>query len=680
MYSCISVRSSSSKVAQLSVFALLAATLIHTQLVMAQSSSVLIAKLENDLDPLVVTATRFNDKFSNVNAQIQIISKEEISEIGATSLGEVLLTLGNINSSTSSIGGPLGTGLNIDIRGFGATSNANTVILVDGVRVTAADSSAVRWESIPMNSIERIEIIQGGSAVLYGDRASAGVINIITRPEITQKNSASAQVGSYGFSLLNANLGFEKNSLSTLIQVSKAHVDGWRPQSQNDQGSVRGLFTYKINAKDKLFLDSSYASNSNGGPGYVVGKVNTGNLQATRSINLNERYVGNTSRHLFGIVKEVSSGLMFENEFSYSYTNRTSYTPAYGANYGSASYYTGVYEITPRFKKQWQYFGTSILGFDLREENYTSKTIGVTSREAQLRNTAPYFYQRINLNDQIEFFAGIRHQNQSASARDVPSGLRAQRTQSANANEIGISYRVNKNNLDKFYIKTSSSYRFANTDEYWASTAASSYATYFNSILRPQKVRGIDAGYSGRINNQLNYAFNAYQMNSTDEIRYDGLNFLNTNSDPIQRKGINSSVQYSSTDATRIGVNLTYQTASFSSGSYSGKTVTTVPNILIGLHGAYQVLPKLIISANGNYVGTQFYANDDSNIANKMPAYVLFNLGFGYSPIKELSIQANIKNIFNRGYSNYGYYSSPTSYFYMPGDPRTFYINARYTF
>ena len=169
-------------------------------------------------------------------------------------------------------------------------------------------------------------------------------------------------------------------------------------------------------------------------------------------------------------------------------------------------------------------------------------------------------------------------------------------------------------------------------------------------------------------------------MNSTDEIRYDGLNFLNTNSDPIQRKGINSSVQYSPTDATRIGVNLTYQTASFSSGSYSGKTVTTVPNILIGLNGAYQVLPKLIISANGNYVGTQFYANDDSNIANKMPAYLLFNLGFSYSLIKEFSIQANIKNIFNRGYSNYGYYSSPTSYFYMPGDPRTFYINARYTF
>ena len=131
MHSCISVRPSSSKVVQLSVFALLAATLIYSQNAISQGSSTLIAKVENDLDPLVVTATRFNDKLSNVNGQIQIISKEEISEIGATSLGEALLTLGNVNSSTSSIGGPLGTGLNIDIRGFGATANANTVIEVN---------------------------------------------------------------------------------------------------------------------------------------------------------------------------------------------------------------------------------------------------------------------------------------------------------------------------------------------------------------------------------------------------------------------------------------------------------------------------------------------------------------------------------------------------------------------
>ena len=98
MHSCISVMPSSSKVAQLSVFALLAATLIYSQNAISQGSSTLIAKVENDLDPLVVTATRFNDKFLNVNAQIQIISKEEISEIGATSLGEALLTLGNVNS------------------------------------------------------------------------------------------------------------------------------------------------------------------------------------------------------------------------------------------------------------------------------------------------------------------------------------------------------------------------------------------------------------------------------------------------------------------------------------------------------------------------------------------------------------------------------------------------------
>src|SRR5690606_12394155 len=69
----------------------------------------------------------------------------------------------------------------VDMRGFGATAAQNTLILVDGRRLNDIDQSGVQWASIPLDAIERIEIVRGSGAVQYGDGASAGAINIITR-------------------------------------------------------------------------------------------------------------------------------------------------------------------------------------------------------------------------------------------------------------------------------------------------------------------------------------------------------------------------------------------------------------------------------------------------------------------------------------------------------------------
>src|SRR5437016_13402688 len=71
----------------------------------------------------------------------------------------------------------------IDLRGFGATGPQNTLILLDGRRLNDIDLSGVQWSAIPLSSIERIEILRGTGAVLYGDNASTGVVNIVRSEE-----------------------------------------------------------------------------------------------------------------------------------------------------------------------------------------------------------------------------------------------------------------------------------------------------------------------------------------------------------------------------------------------------------------------------------------------------------------------------------------------------------------
>ena len=87
----------------------------------------------------------------------------------------------------------------VDVAGFGEQSALNMLVLVDGRRINDVDLSGVDWSQVPLEHVERIEVMRGGSAaVLYGDNASSGVINIITKKGTGKpKINLQAEYGSY---------------------------------------------------------------------------------------------------------------------------------------------------------------------------------------------------------------------------------------------------------------------------------------------------------------------------------------------------------------------------------------------------------------------------------------------------------------------------------------------------
>ena len=156
MHSCISVRPSSNKVAQLSVFALLAVTLIHIQAAMAQSSSVSVVTEKNVVEPIIVSGSRFEENLNEVPANVKIINREEMENSSSTNIPEVLSQIGGLNVRGTNLG-ELGLGATVDMGGYGATANSTTLVLVDGQRINPIDSTEPPWASIPIDSIERIE-------------------------------------------------------------------------------------------------------------------------------------------------------------------------------------------------------------------------------------------------------------------------------------------------------------------------------------------------------------------------------------------------------------------------------------------------------------------------------------------------------------------------------------------
>ena len=130
------------------------------------------------IDPLVVTASRVPEDLSAVPYAIQTISSEDLIDGGVATVNEALRVIGGIQSSINTGGG---RDQILDLRGFGEESASNQVILVDGVRQNEGDKRGVDLSWISINSVERIEILRGSGAVMYGEGAAAGVINVITK-------------------------------------------------------------------------------------------------------------------------------------------------------------------------------------------------------------------------------------------------------------------------------------------------------------------------------------------------------------------------------------------------------------------------------------------------------------------------------------------------------------------
>ncbi len=148
------------------------------------------------VDPIIVTANRIPQNLSSALSDVQVIEAAEIARASGGSLTSLLQARAGIEiSSTGGAGQPSG----LFMRG---TNSNHVVILLDGVRVNSATSGTTALEHIPLNQIERIEIVSGAASSLYGADAIGGVIHIMTH----RSHYAGDKL------LLTALWGSEKNS------------------------------------------------------------------------------------------------------------------------------------------------------------------------------------------------------------------------------------------------------------------------------------------------------------------------------------------------------------------------------------------------------------------------------------------------------------------------------------
>lgn len=209
------------------------------------------------LSEVVVTASRVSTPLVDVLADVSVIDREQLDKAGMQSLTEVLANIPGVQISTS---GSYRSSTGVFLRG--ATSS-QTILLVNGVRMGSATSGSYSLESLPLDRIERIEVLRGAAAALYGPDAVGGVIQVFTRqPQDGLRRSASLGAGSDGQRKLGASLQGQTGGWGYTLGASHEKAKGLNVKLFGASGfnaDVDGFEYTSLDASVKYQINSKHA-------------------------------------------------------------------------------------------------------------------------------------------------------------------------------------------------------------------------------------------------------------------------------------------------------------------------------------------------------------------------------------------------------------------------------------
>ena len=647
---------------------------------------------------ILVTATRLDTDNSKARGNSTIITAADIEKSTARTLTELLGREAGV--LTRSLFGNNATGATVDIRGFGATATQNTLILLDGRRLNDVDLSGVDFSIIPLQSIERIEITRNSGAVLYGDGAVGGAINIITRqPEMAGTSAfVKAGAGNLDTQQLDAQLSHNTGPLSVFLGAHGVSSDGYRDNNNLDQKNLNADIRY-THDNGQFFLKSGWFDQDMDLPG--VRNVNPGlginQLRKNRRGTNTPRDYADQDGYSFnsGLTHYRDNGSEIVIDFGYRKKNQKAFFDDYDfaglyANYLDTDLDT--WSFTPRFISPHQLFGRpaqTTAGIDYYDSDYDSdRSLNkrtdnqpIHRLHIEQQSTAVYADTTIAPAPGITVNLGARLQWVKLDARDRfdPDAPGAGDAFESGAADYDDSERVHmlEAGIEKqftpasaAYVKWTRSARVTTVDELFEFDP-NSFTRVF-SPLDPQISNGFDIGTRYQVDRAA-FTINAYYMKLKDEIHFNPVTFVNTNLDPTRRYGLELSGSYDISDRLRLQGNYTYMRAKFRDGEFSGKNVPLVPQNTASLTGIWQQSPATDLIVAANFVDNKYFDNDQTNtFAETIPSYYTIDAKISHR-YRGFRLTAGINNVFEEKFYDYGVSStfSPGVYNAYPLPERT---------
>ncbi len=631
-------------------------------------------------------------------ASTSVITAEDIARSPGTTIQDVLSQEVGIQSA-STAGGKNGAGTTIDMRGFGATAASNTLILLNGRRLTDIDLSGVDLSTIPRNSIERIEITRGNSgAVLYGDGAVGGVINIVTKTGIGKPltGRVEAGFGSFNQREINGNAAKSQGPFAVSVAGNAVNSDGYRVNDYVRQRSGVGDLRY-TGDQGSAWVNMTGDDQHLGLPGARLVTTTSSQLDTDRrGATTPNAYSSKLGSSLtLGVSRTVAPGFELILDGNLRRKDQTIFSSLFGSDTSDLRVLnTGA--LTPRAIIEGQVLGAPTkvtTGIDFYKSNLdATRSVAINdppyhTYDLNQQSLGAYWQQTVGVLPSSDVSFGARLQQTKLSARDLynpaaPGGaFDAQatpldQTEVNHALNLGFEHRFSS--MIAVFGHVARSFRTPNVDERIGVNAFP-----VNFTLKTQTSQEIEGGARGRFG-MLEWQSSVYAMNLNNEILFIPFPPIgaNINLDPTRRMGVENSVTLRLTDALRLKGGLAYTRATFREGIYAGNDVPLVSKWTGNVGLSWDIYQKYaVFDTVLRYAGERRMDNDQANFQPTIPAHTTLDVRLG-GEVENLFWSVSVQNLFNVQYFDYAVASSATfgRYNTYPLPGRTFMAKAGATF
>jgi len=633
------------------------------------------AQVAQVLAPIVITGSRFDADPALAPIGATIITAEDIQRAGASDVNAAIRKVGGVYGRQSLDGSP---DFGLDLRGFGTNSSQNMVIVLDGVRLSENELSYAILSTIPIDTVDHIEITRGGASVLYGDGATGGVINIVTKRPVKNSRRGSVFVEGGQFRAGEVRLsGFQAwDGFAADATLDTQRTDNYRDNNEFKQthfsggaqwfdNAGRAGFRYEGARQDMRLSGSLSEAEYNANPRQTKTPDNYAKLDSDRFTAFGQRRIGGY---------ELAADLSYRKK-----TVESTYAGPKGAStYTMDSKQT---QFSPRVRRLGEINGLlneMVAGFDWTVWNRVSTDSGhFSAADATQHSKAVYVRDELRFDAAHEgrVSAGVRREIFNKDFNDPLNtfGLNTYKlSQGLNAWELQASYMpVAKLTV---YGKAGQSYRVANADE-------NGYTVDTNKVLLvPQQSHDLELGVSYGATGQK-ITGRVFRHNLTNEIFYDPtLNFgygANTNLAPTRREGFELDAEQRINANWSVNAHYQHVDAKFTEGVNNGKQMVLVPKNTLTARLSWTLASGHTADVGVQWADSQRYGGDfDNKCPAQIPSYTTLDARYARK-LGQWEFAVSGQNLADKRYFSQAF---GCQYGIYTADGRQLKLSARYEF
>ena len=669
-----------------------------------------------ELPQIVVTSSRLGGEITGSSSTV--ITADQIARSPAQSLPDILGEAAGVQV-THIYGSPTGVNDAVDLRGFGTFAQSNVLILVNGRRYQDFDLQGFDFSLIPLNSIERIEITRGNSgAVLYGDGAIGGVINIVTKSTpTTTAAKVEGLVGSYGYREGRVSASGVSGPWSVSLFGNGVHSDGFRDNNKLDQGDFIGTLKYTVpdwSGYLNVATDSQRQGLPAGLPNLpLVYPITLATPRASvtpfdwahkQDFNITG---GFTHTIAPGADLIIDGGIRrkFQQSLFYNYFNGAgfSYDTSTATPQNFVDTVMTTLSFTPRLDVSHHLFDVPnrlLTGVDVYNTQYNSDRPmseglpPIHSYDIRQTTAALYAMNTTLITSNFDVSYGGRLQYNRIDGTDAysaavdpnagfystnPQAPPVDRGEWQYAAHLGYDYRITP--VFALFGRVARAFRLPNADERVGAGNPFGITNPANLDLKTQTSSDAEQGI--RINwQQLTFQSSAYVMDLRNEIHFIPALFVDVNLDPTRRIGWENSATYQLTDDVRLHGALAYTDARFREGPFAGNEVPLVSRWSGNAGVTWNIVGKtLMLDVTARYFGERRMDNDQANSQPLIPAAATVDVKIG-GEYDRFFWSFAVQNLFDKDYYDYAIASAFTPGYFTayPQPGRTALLRAGATF